>query len=509
MKERYSNAYRVPAYRPYLIEMKRTQHRLSSKDEGVSRAYYSSLVAIQSLPAPLSLLIGREQEVGTLCALLQQPEVRLLTITGPGGVGKTSLALQTAADTSSAFIDGICFVSLAPICAIDLVLPTIARALGLRYGRGSLARVQAVIRDKHFLLLLDNFEQVADAASEVKALLVGCPHLKILITSRSALRLLEEREFRVAPLVLPDHTHVSSVQELAQVASVSLFLQRIRTTYPDFALTSENAAAVAQICVRLDGLPLALELAAARMRLFSPQSLLARLGHRLSFLTSGICDAPERQQTLRKTMEWSYHLLMPEEQRLFRCLSVFVGGCSLRAIEAISDTIGTQDRPLLDVVSTLFNQSLLQREAQADNDEQRFTMLETTREYALECLQNSDEEETVRQAHAKYYLSQVETRERRVMEGEGPLISPHPAVSCSDGLTPRQREVLYLLAQGLSSALIAERLIISLTTVNSHVRTIYTKLGITSRSAATRYVMTNDATTHLSSASPQFFATHP
>jgi predicted ATPase/DNA-binding CsgD family transcriptional regulator len=448
--------------------------------------------------------------------------MRLLTLTGPGGVGKTRLALQIATDVRSTFADGVCFVSLASLCSINQVMPAIARALGLKPDHRSLARVQAVMRGRHFLLVLDNFEHIADAAPQLKKLLAVSPHLKILITSRSILRLLEEQVFYVTPLALPALSPLPSCEELAQVASVRLFLQRTRTAHPDFELTSENAQAVAQICTRLDGLPLALELAAARMQLFSPQSLLARLKHRLSFLTGGPCDAPERQRTLRRTMEWSYQLLTQEEQRLFRRLSVFVDGCSLRAIEAINDATDGRDPLLLDTLTSLLNQSLLQREAQVDNEEHRFTMLETIREYALECLQNSDEEEAICQAHAEY-VALAKTRElksplreivhtqpgdqafstawneehsRGLERSKPPMIctsSPPPpekvVVAYSHGLTTRENDVLRLLTRGLSSVLIGEQLFISLTTVNSHVRTIYNKLGVSSRSAATRYAL--------------------
>ncbi|MBV9707935.1 MAG: hypothetical protein JO125_11075 [Chloroflexi bacterium] len=402
-----------------MIGIKRNIKFFSSEDERASKARSSQLFSAQHLPIPLLPLIGRKQEVGAICALLREPEVRLLTLTGPGGVGKTRLALQIPAEVPSEFVDGICFVSLVPLGDSDFVLPTIAQALGLseRQGHRSPAQVQAAIRDKHFLLLLDNFEHVADAAPQLKELLAGCPHLKIVITSRAVLGLLEEREFYVAPLPVPDLAHLPSCDDLSQVASVSLFLQRVRTARPDFELTSDNARAVAQICVHLDGLPLALELAAVRMKLFSPQSLLARLDDGLSLLTSGTRDAPERQQTLRKTIEWSYDLLTEEEQRLFRRLSVFISGCSLEAIEVISSASGRSDESLLDTVTSLLNQSLLQREPQAGNGEHRFTMLETVRKYALECLQNSDEEEMIRQAHAEHYLALAKTIELQVMGG--------------------------------------------------------------------------------------------
>lgn len=418
-EEQYSNLYRAPANESNLIKIKRVIQFLSPEEESSPQARSSQLFSVQHFPTPLLPLIGREQELRAICTLLQQPETHLLTITGPGGVGKTRLALQIFAEVRSTFADGGCFVSLASTRDIDLVLPTIAQALGLneRQGHQSLTQIQEAIRDKHFLLLLDNFEHIADAAPPLKELLAVCPHLNILITSRTVLGLWEEREFCIAPLALPNLIDLPPCDDLSQVAAISLFLQRVRTIRPDFELTSDNADAVAQICVRLDGLPLALELAAARMKLFSPQSLLARLGHRLSLLTAGARDAPERQQTLRKTIEWSYHLLTPEEQRLFCHLSVFVGGCSLEAIEAISSATGKQDEPLLDTITSLLNQSLLRREPQAANEEHRFAMLETVQEYALECLRNSGDEETIRQAHAEHYLVLAKTTEPEMMGG--------------------------------------------------------------------------------------------
>lgn len=420
-KKSSSNSFRVVTNRIHDRAARRMRRPLLFEAKKKRRVHIDPAPLEQPLLTTLLPMIGRKQELAAICSLLQQSEVRLLTLTGPGGVGKTRLALQLSIEASSAFPDGICFVSLVPVFSTESVLSTIAQALGLteRQDFNPLALLQENLREKRFLLILDNFEHVVPAAPRLKELLAVCSQLKILVTSRIVLGLLEEQEFYVHPLALPDLAHFPPCENLSQVAAVSLFLQRVRAVRPDFELTNSNTLAIAQICICLDGLPLALELAAARMKLFSPQGLLTRLDRRLSLLTSGPRDAPERQQTLKKTIEWSYDLLTREEQRMFRRLSVFVEGCSIQAIEAISEDMkDSQQESVLDIITSLLNQSLLQRSPQQSSQEQRFMMLETIREYALECLQFSEEEETTRRMHAEYYLELAKNLEAKVMGDE-------------------------------------------------------------------------------------------
>ena len=330
----------------------------------------------------------------------------MLTLTGTGGIGKTRLGLQVATELLDDFTDGVYFVPLAPIRDPELVMPAIAQALGIKEtgGQTPFSLLKAFLQDRHLLLLLDNFEQILSLAPRLSDLLVVCSHLKILVTSRAPLHISGEYEFLVPPLAVPSLKQLPVVETLSQYAAVALFLQRARMMKPDFQVTPANARFIAEICVRLDGLPLAIELAAARSKLLSPQALLSRLEHRLAVLTIGEQDAPLRQQTLRNTLSWSYDLLDKDEQRLFRYLAVFVGGCQLSAVEALCSALGGLATPVLDAVSSLVDKNLLQVSTQ-DGDEPRLMMLETVREYGLECLAAAGELERTQEAHAATYCS--------------------------------------------------------------------------------------------------------
>lgn len=370
-----------------------------------------------NLMLPRSPLIGRDHEITTIQQLLLQEQVGLLTLTGPGGVGKTRLAMQVAATLLDHFIDGIYFVSLAPIREADLMIVAIAETLGVREAGGQplLEVLQAYLQHRQLLLVLDNFEQVVAAASLVASLLAQCSRLKILVTSRATLHLYGEQEFPIPPLALPDPKRlrtmgVDLVPNLAQVASVTLFVQRALAVKPDFALTATNVAVVAEICIGVDGLPLAIELAAAQIKLFSPPALLARLQQRLTLLTGGPQDLPARQRTLRDEIAWSYDLLAPIEQNLFRRLAVFAGGFTLEAAQAVCNAAGDLGVHVLDGVASLVQQNLLKQAEQTrprGHLEPRFDMLEMMREYALERLIESGEAETIRLHHAHFFLALV------------------------------------------------------------------------------------------------------
>lgn len=375
-----------------------------------------------NLPVPLTPFIGRKAEIASVERLLKREDVRLLTLTGPGGTGKSRLALKVADKLRAAFPDGVFFIALEPITDSNLVTSVIAQTLGVKEsGDVSLAdALKNYLRAKRMLLILDNFEHVVPAAPLVASILMNAPGIVFLVTSRAALHLSGEYEFQVPPLHLPDLESLPPVSDLMHCASVALFTQRAMAAKSDFSLTDRNARAVAEICTRLDGLPLAIELAAARIKLLPPQAMLVRLESPFKFLTGGARDVPARQRTMRETIAWSYDLLDKPEQSLFRRLAVFIGGFTLEAAEAICNAESGCGIEIHDGVASLVDKSLIQQIEQAGG-EPRFVMLETIREYGLECLAAAGEKEIFRQRHAQFSLQLAERAEPELGSAEQPV----------------------------------------------------------------------------------------
>ncbi|MFN8474707.1 MAG: tetratricopeptide repeat protein [Anaerolineae bacterium] len=390
-----------------------------------------------NLPAQLTTLVGREHEISAIEALLLRGDVRLVTLIGAGGTGKTRVGLQVGANLIDVYEHGVYFIPLASIGDPNLMLSTISGTLGLREEgtRSPLDTLCDYLRDKRMLLILDNFEQLLPAAPHLADLLAQCPHLTMLVTSRSLLRLHGEREYEILPLSVPDLADLPPAEHCLDYDAVRLFVERAQSVQDDFKLTSKNRRAVAEICVRLDGLPLAIELAAARIKLMAPDALLMRLSSRLKTLTGGARDLPARQQTIRNTIAWSHDLLAENERVIFRRLSVFTGGFTLDAAEAVCDAMGQTDTAVLDGVASLADKSLLRRirrprrnsaggganwederahAADAIDADPRFLMLETIREYAQIRLVEAREVEAAREAHAAFFS--------RMAEDAGPQI---------------------------------------------------------------------------------------
>ncbi|MEJ7699857.1 MAG: NB-ARC domain-containing protein [Pyrinomonadaceae bacterium] len=364
-------------------------------EDEIAPEYVAYLATVpNNLSVPNAAIIGREREIAEIESLLRQPKIKLLTLTGVGGTGKTRLAQEIALRMLSGFSDGAFFVALDAVKRTELVVPTIAQTLGVKEAGGkSIARIlKDFLQSKQMLLVADNFEQIVSAAPFLVELLDNAPQLKILVTSRTLLNIQAEREFRVPPLDLPENTAQTSLENLTEFESVKLFLERAKAVKSPFSLTEENASSVAEICRRLEGLPLAIKLAAARIKILSPEQILTRLENRLKLLTGGAKDLPARQQTMRGAIEWSFDLLEENEKILFRRLAVFAGGFTIEAVESVSSS---DEIDALNCLTSLIENSLVVQTETA-NGESRFRLLEVVREYALEVLENSGEDEMIK-----------------------------------------------------------------------------------------------------------------
>lgn len=392
----------------------------SSTSHSTPSDYTLPLLTNHNLPAPLTRLVGREKMIDNLCQVLGQDEARLVTLTGPGGSGKTRLAVHVASELNNLFAHGVWFVDLLPVQDAERVPQSILQTLHIKHPYGTLP-LQSLIdffKDKRALLILDNFEQVTDAAPTISALLTASPGLKVLVTSRKVLRIYGEHEFNVPSLDVPDVPAAMSVEQTGSYSAVQLFIERAKAKLPIFKLTSENAVNIARICAEVDGLPLAIELAASRIKVMSPAKLLEKLTeNRLLVLTGGARDLPDRHQTLRNTIAWSYHLLSSTERVWFARMSIFCGGWTLEAAETMMrditgiSTPDTADTPaMMDVLASLLDNSLLTQISDF-HGQPRFSMLETLRAYALEQLHEHGEHVLLSDWHACYCMRIAEEAE--------------------------------------------------------------------------------------------------
>jgi len=366
------------------------------------------LTSPYDVPVQRTTLIGREDIVASVLALVQRPSNRMLTLTGPGGVGKTRVAIKVAeiVKEKNLFADGVAFVDLSPLQDASLVVSTIASRFGIEEGRHRPLRAVLLdyLREKHLLLVLDNYEHVLPAAAVLTDLLDTARDVKVVVTSREPLHLGEEREFPVAPLLSSLSRRAFDRASVGGDDGVQLFVERAQAIRPDFELTDTNTATISAICTRLDGLPLAIELAAGRVKVLPPTALLARLDNGLPLLTGGAEDAPERQQTMQRAIAWSYDLLDEAHRTLFCQLAVFDGGCTLEAVESVCSQPGDRDIDVLERLAALVDKSLVRQVEQADNTP-RFALLKTIHEYASEQLSQSEEYVATRDRHTRYYLS--------------------------------------------------------------------------------------------------------